>query len=119
MLTFERKYSFETKILNNGEPSFVDGLRADVKEPDAEYLRPDFVFSARRTAYLKHPPCQPVSFICCHAELQMVPVFRRTVRTCCFHGYWNQRLFGLLYLLVILLLFDAFKHCACDKTRLM
>lgn len=52
MLTFERKYSFETKILNNGEPSFVDGLRADVKEPDAEYLRPDFVYSARRTAYL-------------------------------------------------------------------
>lgn len=48
MLTFERKYSFETKILNNGEPSFVDGLRADVKEPDAEYLRPDFVYSARQ-----------------------------------------------------------------------
>lgn len=52
MLTFERRYSFETKISNNGEPSFVDGLSADVKEPGAEYLRPDSIYSARCTAYL-------------------------------------------------------------------
>lgn len=37
MLTFKGKYSFETKISNNREPFFVDGLSADVKEPDAEY----------------------------------------------------------------------------------
>lgn len=84
MLTFERKYSFETKILNNGEPSFVDGLSADVKKPDAEYLRPDSVYSARRTAYLNtHLVSQSLSSVSmqsyrrfqCSAVLRTLAVF--------------------------------------------
>lgn len=64
MLTFERKYSFETNISNNGEPSFVDGLSADVKKPDAENLRPDSVYSAWRTDYLNtHFVSQSLSFV--------------------------------------------------------
>lgn len=77
MLTFERKYSFEAKISNNGEPSFVDGLSADMKEPDAEYLRLDSVYSTRRTAYLNtHLVSQSLSSF---AMLQMVPVFCSTL----------------------------------------
>lgn len=91
MLTSERKCSFENKNVQHWGAFLCGRTRRRVFKPR---LR---LFSAAHSPP-QHPPCQPVSFICCHAELQMVPVFCSTVHTCCFHGFLESTLIWLVVL---------------------
>lgn len=112
-----KKIQLWHKHLEQWKALFVDGLSADVKEPDAEYLSPDSIYPARCTAYLNSHLVSPFHLLPCRAtDDSSVP------QHCANMLFpWLLELTFIqpnLLELVILLLYDALKQRICDKTRI-
>lgn len=111
-----KKIQLWNKHLEQRKALFVNGLSADVKEPDAEYLSPDSIYLARCTAYLNSHLVSPFHLLPCRAtDGSSVPQYCANIL---FPWLLELTLIQPNLLELVMHLYDAFKQRICDKTRI-